>query len=252
MKDAARIRSMFASVSRRYDFLNHLLSLNQDKRWRRKTVEMSGLDQDSRVLDVCAGTADLAIAYSRSLTSGGVVIGTDFCPEMLVIGKRKISSHGNGSLSVPPDRAEARIELLVADTLRLPFDDGMFDVVSVAFGIRNVSDFEAGIREMTRVAKPGGRVVILEFSMPGNRFFGKVYTMYFTRALPAIGRLVSRSGNDAYSYLPNSVMEFPSGSEMCGVMERCGLANVSATELSFGIVSLYVGHKPGTGSKNGG
>ena len=170
----------------------------------------------------------------------------------LVIGKRKISSHGNGSLSVPTDRARARIELLVADTLRLPFDDGMFDVVSVAFGIRNVSDFEAGIREMTRVAKPGGRVVILEFSMPGNRFFGRMYTMYFTRMLPAIGRVVSRSGNDAYSYLPDSVMEFPSGSEMCGVMERCGLANVSAMELSLGIVSLYVGHKPDTGSKNGG
>lgn len=247
MKDAARIRSMFASVSHRYDFLNHLLSLNQDKRWRKKAVEMSGLEPAGRVLDVCAGTADLSIAYSRALTSGGVVIGADFCPEMLVIGKRKISSTGNGSQSVPTDRAGSRIGLIVADTLSLPFEDGMFDVVSVAFGIRNVSDYEAGIMEMTRVAKPGGRVVILEFSMPGNRLFGALYTLYFTRVLPVIGRVVSRSGNDAYTYLPDSVMEFPSGTEMCGVMERCGLARVSATELSLGIVSLYIGHKPCAG-----
>jgi demethylmenaquinone methyltransferase/2-methoxy-6-polyprenyl-1,4-benzoquinol methylase len=234
MRDAGRIRSMFASVSRRYDLLNHLLSLNQDKRWRRKAVAMSGIERGDRVLDVCTGTADLALAYSGSLRAGGLVVGTDFCPEMLVIGKRKLAL----------ERPGAKVALLVADTLELPFTEGMFDVVSVAFGIRNVSDLTAGIREMTRVAKNGGRVVILEFSLPENGFVNRLYMTYFTRVLPVIGRVVSRAGNDAYNYLPDSVISFPRGTEMCRVMEACGLTDISARGLTFGIVTVYVGKKP--------
>ena len=226
---------MFASVSRRYDLLNHLLSLNQDKRWRRKTVEMSGFESGDLALDVCTGTADLALAYSEHAGDSGLVVGTDFCPEMLLLGKDKIRSEAPGR----------RLSLMVADTLGLPFPDNMFDIVSVGFGIRNVSDLEGGIREMTRVAKPGGRVVILEFSMPENGMLNTAYRIYFTRVLPLIGRTVSQSGNNAYNYLPDSVLKFPRGKEMCGIMEDCGLTKVSATELTFGIVTLYIGIKPG-------
>jgi demethylmenaquinone methyltransferase/2-methoxy-6-polyprenyl-1,4-benzoquinol methylase len=236
VKDPAEIRSMFASVSRRYDFLNHLLSLNQDKRWRRKTVEMSGLRPGGLALDVCTGTADLALAYSEHAGSSGLVVGTDFCPEMLHLGKKKARSESAG-------RGPC---LMVADTLALPFPDNVFDVVSVAFGIRNVADVERGIQQMTRVAKTGGRVVILEFSMPDNSVLNAAYRMYFTRVLPLIGRTVSRSGNNAYTYLPDSVLKFPQGSAMRGIMERCGLEKVSVTELTFGIVTLYIGIKPGT------
>ncbi len=225
---------MFASVSRRYDFLNHLLSLNQDKRWRRKAVAMSHLEPGDRVLDVCTGTADLALAYAKRVGSSGLVVGTDFCPEMLLIGRQKIlSKYGDGTIA-----------LMVADTLTLPFADDTFSVVSVAFGIRNVADVEGGIREMTRVAKPGGRVVILEFSLPENGALNKAYMIYFTRLLPLIGRTISRARNDAYDYLPDSVQKFPRGREMRDLMQRCGLAGVSATELTFGIVTLYIGKKP--------
>lgn len=233
MKDAERIRSMFAGVSRRYDLLNHLLSLNRDKSWRKKTVEMSGLAGGEKVLDVCSGTGDLALAYAGKVGSHGLVVGTDFCPEMLVIGKEKADRAGS----------ETRVELMVADTLELPFPNDMFDVVSVAFGIRNVPEYEAGIREMTRVAKKGGRVAILEFSLPESGLFHKVYLTYFTRVLPLVGRLVSQSNNDAYSYLPDSVLKFPRGARMCNIMEGCGLAKVSAKKLTLGIVTLYVGKK---------
>ncbi len=234
MKDGARIRSMFASISRRYDLLNHLLSLNRDKQWRKKAVEMSRLGGGEKTLDVCTGTADLALAYSGAVGAGGMVVGTDFCPEMLDIGKRKLASETH----------RGRVELTVADTLALPFADGLFDVVSVGFGIRNVADLRAGLTEMARVAKRGGRVVILEFSLPENRLFNRIYIFYFTRLLPVIGRVVSRSRNDAYSYLPDSVMKFPSRDEMCGVMRECGLTEITASALSLGIVTLYVGRKP--------
>jgi demethylmenaquinone methyltransferase/2-methoxy-6-polyprenyl-1,4-benzoquinol methylase len=233
MTDAEKIRSMFAAVSRRYDLLNHLLSLNRDKSWRKNAVAMSGLAGGERILDVCSGTADLALTYADGVGPEGLVFGTDFCPEMLVIGKAKVDA------AAP----EARVELMVADTIGLPFPDDVFDVVSVGFGIRNVPDYEAGIREMARVAKAGGRVVILEFSLPENGLFGKTYMAYFTRALPVIGRLVSRSDSDAYDYLPNSVLRFPSGAAMLRVMEDCGLTDVSAKKLTLGIVTVYVGHK---------
>lgn len=250
MRDAANIRSMFASISRRYDLLNHLLSLNQDKRWRRKAVEMSGLERNGSgrgdmVLDVCTGTADLALAYSEHIGPAGLVVGVDFCPEMLHIGSRKLAARADSSPSYAPVRAGSKVALTAADTLALPFADGTFDVVSVAFGIRNVSDLKAGTLEMVRVAKEGGRVVILEFSLPENRLVGGIYKAYFKHLLPVIGRVVSRAGNDAYSYLPDSVMKFPERSEMCDMMKECGLADISATQLSLGIVTLYIGNKPG-------
>ncbi len=238
MRDADAIRSMFASISRRYDFLNHFLSLNRDKSWRKRAVEMSRLSRGARVLDVCTGTADLALAYSDRLGANGFVVGTDFCPEMLLIGKHKVG--GADDIAA----LKRKLALMAADTLQLPFADCTFDVVSVAFGIRNVSDLKAGIKEMTRVTKTGGRVVILEFSLPKNRLIGAVYLVYFTRLLPVIGRAISRAGNRAYSYLPDSVLKFPKEAEMLHLMSECGLTEVSATKLSFGIVTLYVAKKP--------
>ena len=240
MKDGAEIRSMFASISRRYDLLNHLLSLNQDRRWRRKAVETSGLREGARVLDVCTGTADLAIAYSKGIGATGLVVGTDFCPEMLHLGMQKLAREPSGG----------RVGLMAADTLDLPFADETFEVVSVAFGIRNVSDLRAGMSEMARVAKQGGRLVILEFSLPENRLVRGAYMAYFTRLLPIVGRAVSRARNDAYSYLPGSVIEFPSKDEMCRLMKECGLLHVSAKKLSLGIVTLYAGEKLFAGNPN--
>jgi demethylmenaquinone methyltransferase/2-methoxy-6-polyprenyl-1,4-benzoquinol methylase len=233
MKDPAAIRSMFASIARRYDLLNHLLSFNQDKRWRRKTVEATCAGTEKLALDVCSGTADLAIAYAERLRPDSVVVGTDFTPEMLLRGKAKLEER----------RAKGNIHLLAADTLRLPFADALFDIVSVAFGIRNVSDLKGGVREMARVARAGGKVAILEFSVPEDRFFNRLYLFYFTRLLPKIGRMVSRAGNDAYSYLPASVLRFPTRAEMAAVMSECGLGDISATSFTFGIVTLYVGKK---------
>lgn len=243
MKDAARIRSMFASISRRYDLLNHLLSLNRDKQWREEAVAASGLEANNRVLDVCSGTADLALAYSRRLGPDGMAVGADFCPEMLRIGKQKARS-ANGRVGF-----ESRVELVVADALALPFADNTFDVVSVAFGIRNVADMESGISEMSRVAKAGGRVVILEFSMPDSKLVGGLYKIYFTRILPLVGRVVSGANNDAYSYLPDSVLQFPQGEEMREIMRARGLKDVSARRLTGGIVTLYVGRKDRANSR---
>jgi demethylmenaquinone methyltransferase/2-methoxy-6-polyprenyl-1,4-benzoquinol methylase len=261
MKDAAAIRSMFASIARRYDLLNHLLSFNQDKRWRRKTVEATCTGTEKLALDVCSGTADLAIAYAERLRSDSMVVGTDFTPEMLVFGRAKLEgprAKGEARNTKDEERrtkdeigrgkdvgqtAKKNVHLLAADTLRLPFADSLFDIVSVAFGIRNVSDLKGGVREMARVTRGGGKVAILEFSVPENRFFNRMYLFYFTKLLPRIGRMVSRAGNDAYSYLPASVLRFPTRAEMAAVMRECDLGAISATSFTFGIVTLYVGKK---------
>ncbi|RJP14340.1 MAG: bifunctional demethylmenaquinone methyltransferase/2-methoxy-6-polyprenyl-1,4-benzoquinol methylase UbiE [Candidatus Abyssobacteria bacterium SURF_5] len=233
-RDAAVIRSMFASIARRYDFLNHLLSLNQDKRWRSKTVQATASGSEKLVLDVCSGTGDLAIEYARNMNGAGLVVGGDFTPEMLGLGKRKLSGAGGTA---------GKVALVAADTLQLPFLDGAFDIVSVAFGIRNVSDLKGGIREMARVTRRGGKVVVLEFSLPQNKLIGGIYLLYFTRLLPLVGRMISRAGNDAYSYLPASVLKFASKEEMAACLADCGLVNISVRSLSLGIVTLYVAQK---------
>ena len=162
---AQRIKNLFSAIARYYDFLNALLSLKRDKMWRRETVKASDIEPMSKVLDVCTGTGELALAYSDKLSAEGFVIGSDFCFEMLVIGDRKLQQPV-GAVS------NHTTNFLAADTLTLPFLDNTFDVVSVGFGIRNVSDLEMGIREMTRVAAPGGRVVILELHNRQTHCFG--------------------------------------------------------------------------------
>ena len=231
---AHRIKNLFSVIARHYDFLNSLLSLKRDKTWRQETVKASDVEPASKVLDVCTGTGELALAYSDKIAAEGFVIASDFCFEMLVIGDQKV------------DRKHKSVEtnFLAADTLTLPFLDNTFDVVSVGFGIRNVSDLETGIREMTRVAAPGGRVVILEFTQPVNPLFRGLYYFYFTKILPFVGNLISRNKDDAYGYLPRSVMKFPNCDALKEVMEQCGLTDVQFHRKTFGIVAIHVGKKP--------
>ena len=230
---AHRIKNLFAVIARHYDFLNSLLSLRRDRSWRRETVRASEVGPTSKVLDVCTGTGELALAYADKISAQGFVIASDFCFEMLVIGDQKVDRKRGGMDA----------SFLAADTLILPFLDNTFDVVSVGFGIRNVSDLEMGIREMTRVAAPGGRVVILEFTQPVNPLFRGLYYFYFTKILPFIGNRISGSEDDAYGYLPRSVMKFPDCNALKGVMEQCGLTDVQFYRKTFGIVAIHVGKK---------
>ena len=252
---AHRIKSLFAAIARYYDFLNSLLSLRRDKMWRRETVKASDVEPTSKVLDVCTGTGELALAYADKIAAEGFVIGSDFCFEMLVIGNQKVKAgrgkQKRGRLEEGKDRdpnlptfQPSSPCFLTADTLILPFLDNTFDVVSVGFGIRNVSDLEIGIREMTRVAAPDGKVVILEFTQPVNPLFRSLYYFYFTKILPFVGNCISRSKDDAYGYLPRSVMKFPDCDALKEVMEQCGLTDVHFYRKTFGIVAIHVGKKP--------
>ena len=233
---AQRIKTLFSAIARYYDFLNALLSLKRDKMWRRETVKASDVEPTNKVLDVCKGTGEIELAYSDKIGAEGFVIGSDFCFEMLVIGNQKLQQPV-GAVS------NRTTNFLAADTLTLPFLDNTFDVVSVGFGIRNVSDLEMGIREMTRVAAPGGRIVILEFTQPTNPLFRGLYYFYFTKILPFVGNLISRNKDDAYGYLPRSVMKFPDCDALKGVMEQCGLTDVQYYRKTFGIVAIHVGKK---------
>ena len=237
---AHRIKNLFSAIARYYDFLNALLSLRRDRSWRRETVKVSGVEPVSKVLDVCTGTGELALAYADKISADGFVIASDFCFEMLVIGNQKLQ-RPVGAVS-----NRTTTNFLAADTLILPFLDNTFDIVSVGFGIRNVSDLEMGIREMTRVAAPGGRVVILEFTQPVNPLFRGLYYFYFTKILPFIGNRISGSEDDAYGYLPRSVMKFPNCDALKAVMEGCGLTGVRFYRKTFGIVAIHVGKKPRT------
>ncbi|MBM3242596.1 bifunctional demethylmenaquinone methyltransferase/2-methoxy-6-polyprenyl-1,4-benzoquinol methylase UbiE [Candidatus Poribacteria bacterium] len=233
------IHTIFASISKRYDFLNSLLSLTLDKSWREFTVSVSGLKPGCRVLDVCTGTGELALTYAKSLFYKTRVVGTDFCYEMLVICKQKLKMKKIEHALVP----------LEADTLHLPFKDNSFDIVSAAFGLRNVTDIRRGIREMTRVIVPSGRVVILEFTHPTNPISRGIYYLYFTKILPLIGNAISQNRNDAYGYLPNSVVTFLNKNQLKEMMEECGLRDIEVYRKIFGIVAIHVGRKGARGQE---
>jgi len=240
-KSGERIQRMFGEISGRYDFLNHFLSGGTDIYWRWRTVRRVAPQGDTPILDVCCGTGDLAIAYWKKGRRRVSVVGTDFTPEMIELAQSKAVRLG----SAADPESKSGIQFHVADTLQLPFDDDSFQIVSVAFGLRNVSDTVRGLREMTRVCAPGGRVAVLEFSMPRNRLFGAVYRWYFRNILPRIGQLIARNREAAYKYLPQSVSEFPQGDELTGLMHEAGLVESTWTTLTFGIATLYVGVKPG-------
>lgn len=227
-----RIRRMFDGIAPRYDLLNHLLSLNVDRSWRRRVVRMVPATTGP-VLDVCTGTGDLAFEYDRACDGRVPIVGADFAGEMLAAAVEK--SHRR--------KSHPRIGFVQADAQRLPFADNTFEAVAVAFGLRNVTDTDRGLSEMARVARPGGKVAVLEFSRPRHWLFGRAYRAYFSYLLPLVGQLFSRSGDKAYAYLPASVMEFPDGEALAERMRAVGLRDVSFAPFTLGIATLYVGTK---------
>jgi demethylmenaquinone methyltransferase / 2-methoxy-6-polyprenyl-1,4-benzoquinol methylase len=237
-KAPSRVQEMFAQIAPRYDFLNRLLSLGIDRRWRRRTVKLVPPDGDGPILDVCTGTADLALVYWRAGRGKTPIVGTDFCQPMLEIARRKCGRAG----------ADNQLTLIEADTLHLPFAADTFQIVCVAFGLRNVSDTDAGLREMTRVCRPGGRVAVLEFSTPTAAPLGAVYGWYFRRVLPRIGQALARNSQGAYNYLPESVGGFPQAAVLAERMRAAGLGELWRRPMTFGIATLYVGRKLRGGS----
>jgi demethylmenaquinone methyltransferase / 2-methoxy-6-polyprenyl-1,4-benzoquinol methylase len=227
---------MFGQIAPWYDSLNHLLSLNIDKRWRTQTAKLvpARAAEAGPILDLCTGTGDLAITYDRS-TSGTVpIIGADFCHEMLVRASSKTTQAG----------AAGRIRFVEADAQALPFPTDTCQLVTIAFGLRNITDPDQGIAEMVRVVRPGGSIAILEFSKPRHWLIGRFYRWYFRYVLPLIGQLLSRSKESAYRYLPESVLKFPDYEALADKLRSHGLGEVTFHPLTFGIATLYVGVKP--------
>jgi demethylmenaquinone methyltransferase/2-methoxy-6-polyprenyl-1,4-benzoquinol methylase len=224
---------MFDAIAPRYDLLNHLLSAGIDGYWRSRAVRSLGLTGRETLLDVCTGTGDVALAAARLRTTSGRrgaarVVGIDFAAAMLGRGREKVRRAGQ----------EGRVTLVRGDAVRLPARDGCADAVTAAFGIRNVASVESACAEMARVLRPGGRLAILEFSVPRVPVAGAVYRWYFTRVLPRVGRLIS-GHRGAYAYLPASVGAFQPPSELVALLERSGFREVEAVELTLGIVQLY-------------
>jgi demethylmenaquinone methyltransferase/2-methoxy-6-polyprenyl-1,4-benzoquinol methylase len=223
------VERMFSAIAPRYDFLNHLLSAGRDRAWRREAVAATALPREGILLDVCTGTADMALEAARQFPDARIV-GVDFSHPMIALGAAKIERA----------RLADRVRLQAAPAEALPFPDDSFDAATVAFGLRNLPDRHRGLREMHRVLKPGGRAVILEFTTPPGPLLRRVYLWYFHRVLPFIGRLVS--GHPlAYSYLPASVTEFPSPEGLAAWMRDAGFREVSYRLLTGGIVSIHVG-----------
>lgn len=226
-----RIQRMFDGIAPKYDFLNHLLSLNIDKAWRRKVVRMVPATKGP-LLDLCTGTGDLALDYDKAAQGQLPIVGADFSGEMLAHAVKKARKRGTSA-----------IQWVQADAQQLPFADNTFEVVTVAFGLRNVTDYDRGLAEMTRVAQPGGSVAVLEFSKPRHPILGRLYRAYFRYVLPLVGQLFSRSDEKAYVYLPASVMEFPDGEALAERMRAAGLSNIRVIPFTMGVATLYIGHK---------
>ena len=233
-KSPERMRRMFGQIAPRYDFLNHLLSLGIDHYWRWRTVRRVRPEGPLPILDVCTGTGDLALAYDRAAGRKLRIVASDFCHEMLDLGRKKAANAG----------AADRITLIEADAQSLPLPSNEFQIVSVAFGLRNVADADRGLAEMLRVAAPGGRVAVLEFSSPTWQPFKAIYGWYFRQVLPRIGQRLACNSSAAYEYLPESVGQFPQGEALAERMRDAGLVNVRCYPLTLGVATLYVGFKP--------
>jgi demethylmenaquinone methyltransferase/2-methoxy-6-polyprenyl-1,4-benzoquinol methylase len=231
-KKADRIAGMFDAIAPRYDFLNHLLSAGIDRHWRTRAIRSLGLTGRERVLDLCTGTGDLAIAARKARPGAARVVGVDFAGAMLTIGADKVRR----------ERLSAGIALVRGDATRIPVADASVDAVTIAFGIRNVEDVQTACRDIYRVLRPDGRLAILEFAIPTTPLFRAVYLSYFRHILPRIGRLVSGHGA-AYGYLPASVGAFASPREFMDLLQKHGFRDVSADSLTFGSVFLYTARR---------
>ena len=236
-EQAARwVRGMFGRIAPRYDLLNHLLSLNIDKYWRARTARrVSHILQrrDAIALDLCCGTGDLMLALDAKGTAR--VFGSDFCHPMLVAARRKVQEK------------RRKPEVFEADALALPVASGSLDLVTIAFGFRNLANYRHGLQELLRVLKPGGMLAILEFSQPLNPLLSRLYDFYSRSILPVLGGWISGS-RDAYTYLPESVRKFPGAEHLAEQMQETGLVNVRFERLTAGIVALHWGERPATTS----
>jgi demethylmenaquinone methyltransferase/2-methoxy-6-polyprenyl-1,4-benzoquinol methylase len=225
-----QVARMFDNISHRYDFLNHFLSLGIDKGWRKKAIKLLAQHQPKQILDVATGTGDFAI--QALILNPEKVIGIDISEGMLEVGRKKIADR----------KLEGKIELMSGDSENLPFQTNQFDAVTVAFGVRNFENLEKGLGEIFRVLKPGGQLVVLEFSRPRKFPFRQVYNFYFKFVLPKIGRVVS-SDNAAYTYLPESVEAFPDGDGFLQILKRVGFNKTQCRSLTLGVSSIYIGSK---------
>ena len=225
-----KVASMFDSIASHYDLLNRVLSFGIDKRWRKKVINQLVDIHPKQLLDIATGTGDLALEAVR--LNPRKIVGLDISEGMLAIGRQKIKQK----------HLDTMISLEKGDSTNIPFSDNSFDAVTVAFGVRNFDDLEKGLREMLRVTKPGGKVVILEFSMPEKFPIKQLYSFYSRKIMPVIGQLLSRQ-RAAYEYLPDSVRQFPHGKAFIKIMHVCGYEDTNVTSLTFGIASIYSGIK---------
>lgn len=229
MSDQKAVTEMFDDISSHYDFLNHLLSFQIDKIWRRKTSQIVASHQPTAILDVATGTADLAICMAKDIPVASIV-GVDLSEKMLEIGRQKVKQ----------EQLDQRIKLMNADAVDLPFEDSRFDVVTVAFGVRNFEYLEAGLQEMLRVLKNDGLIAVLEFSHPKNGVIKGPYRCYSKHILPKVGRAFSKH-TEAYSYLPSSIESFPESGDFVQLLKRLGVIEVKEEAFFGGIATLYHG-----------
>ena len=238
-KSNSRVQRMFGEIAPRYDLLNHLLSMNVDRYWRWRTTRLVAPAKTeplacAPILDLCTGTGDLALAYDKAAGGKLNITAADFCPEMLAIGKQKGGKRG----------ANDHIEWVQADAQNLPFEDNAYQIVTAAFGLRNVADTDQGLREMTRVCRPGGKVAVLEFTTPRWQPFKAFYGWYFRNVLPRIGQTLMRNNSAAYEYLPESVGQFYEYEALTERMQAAGLQEVCYKPLTLGVATLYIGVRP--------
>lgn len=228
---AKQVEEMFDNISKRYDLLNHILSFRIDKIWRKRAISMLQVQKPQYILDVATGTGDFAIEATRKL--GCRIVGVDISAGMLEVGKRKIEKRN----------LKSRIELIKADSEDLPFKDELFDGATVAFGVRNFENLKKGLMEIIRILKPGGTIIVLEFSKPAKTPFKQIYFFYFKYVLPFIGRIISKDRR-AYTYLPESVHEFPDGDMFTQILGEVGFVENEFFSQTFGIACIYKGIKP--------
>ncbi len=233
MNKEQMVQKMFSSAAKKYDINNSVLSFGQHHSWKRFTVEQAGVKRGDHVLDVCSGTADIAILMAQKVGKSGSVAASDLNPEMLRIGRNKVREHG----------LEGVISCVIGNAESMQFRDNKFDAVTVGFGVRNVTHLEKAFSEMLRVTKRGGRVVCLEFTHPESPIFRYIYDFYSFTLLPAIGTLISKDQTGIYQYLPDSIRKFPPAEELRRLMLRVGFSNVYYHTLSGGIVAVHVGIK---------
>ncbi|WKV12695.1 bifunctional demethylmenaquinone methyltransferase/2-methoxy-6-polyprenyl-1,4-benzoquinol methylase UbiE [Marivirga harenae] len=225
-----QVADMFDNISHKYDFLNHFLSLGIDIRWRKKAIKLLKEIQPKQILDIATGTGDFAIESLK--LNPDHVTGVDISEGMLNVGREKLKKR----------KLDDRITLTSGDSENLPFEDNKFDAIIVAFGVRNFENLEKGLAEMFRVLRPGGKVVVLEFSKPKSFPFKQLYNFYFKNILPTLGKTISKD-NAAYTYLPESVKSFPDGKDFTSILDKLSFKNTECKPLTFGISSIYTGIK---------